>query len=486
MTQKFAFRRDIYNFLLLIFISFIIINFTPKIIFLVFLCILFYMFYKSKKRYFWLAFFFTLIFDTGGLFIGQTEDILSIGPIDISLLTIFTYASIIIVYGRKKVNVNLFQKPLIVWLIYLFFLIFIGLFFGLEGGGKSGLRHYFQIIRFLMLLPILFVLPKLFEENSIEKFSNLIFICIFINLIGQIFFIFYKDSIALVLGSGWSQNYIGMDEKLIRPVIGAWHSLMAFFLAFYLLVKKNKFFSFQYLSIIISLSFISIFITATRGWILAFLGFLCFTLVLFPFKKMTLIFRVLFYAVALLIMIYATIPFVKIQVDKSLERFETIEGLAEGDFTLGGTNVRLTTRHDKVMKVFYESPIVGKGFSTDVMIANDQHVGNQTMLMSGGIVGYFIFLYMLGFIIKKIYFKHKVQKKNQLYNNELLFPIIFIFSLFMIHSTSTALFGYSIYVKAYGNMFYVAFAFSIINRILLDHKQYSRIKSTWRKCRHDL
>ena len=72
-----------------------------------------------------------------------------------------------------------------------------------------------------------------------------------------------------------------------------------------------------------------------------------------------------------------------------------------------------------------------------------------------------------GFKIYRLPIKHK--RKN-FYNDELIVPIAFIISLLIIHSTSSALFGYSLYAKVLTGMFFVAFSFAIINSILIDYK----------------
>lgn len=471
------FKKDLLDFITLFSLSIIVLHFTGNIIKTVYFSILLGVFIKSQKNYFWIAFFSVIIMDVGGIFHGTIKELISIGPIDFSLLILFAIACLIkVVIQANQYLPNLFSKPLKLWLLYMVFLLFTGfVVFGNEGGGKSGLRWYYEVIRLFFLIPLFFVLPKLFNKtNSVIYFANLIFIAVIINITGQFVHVLYGTPVFEILSP--TQNVVqagslpDYSEQLVRPLWGIWINLIAFALALYYLINANNPFKHSYLLLIIFLSFSSVTISATRGYFIAFTFFLILFLFKYSVVKKSKVIKLILSIVILFSLIFILWSPFRIQLGQSFTRLETISSLAEGDITLGGTNIRGTTRHQAAMNLFYKSPIIGLGFSSTAMEGNDQHVGNQMILMSGGVIGFLIIFYFLGFIVRTIISYHKKMQIIPAYKDELLIFVYLFLSMFIIHSTSTALFGFVIYSIAYTNMFFIALVLSIINRELLDRR----------------
>jgi hypothetical protein len=78
----------------------------------------------------------------------------------------------------------------------------------------------------------------------------------------------------------------------------------------------------------------------------------------------------------------------------------------------------------------------------------------------------------LNLSLKTWNFKYPLYIKKE-YGGELKLIPFFLMALFLIHSTSTALFGYSVYVKAYGNMLWIVIVISLINKILNEYYEES-------------
>ena len=151
-----------------------------------------------------------------------------------------------------------------------------------------------------------------------------------------------------------------------------------------------------------------------------------------------------------------------------------MEDLAKGDLSAGGTNSRLSTRHDKVMEVFYKYPIFGGGFSTEVMDKTDQHVGNQNILMAGGIIGYLIVLYFWIYYINKVLKIRNKLSLNNKYRNGLSFMIVIFFSTILIHSSSTSLYGYIAFLKGGSKIIQITIIYVILNQFLLSAIEFEK------------
>ena len=479
---KNIFRKDIVTYLVWLFLAFIVLNFLSEVIIL-FLILLSYYYIKNDNDVAYYAIFFSIIAGLGGLFEGKTENVFSLGPIEINVLIIFIFLCYIkfAVLKKNKRIPFLFFKPVTIYLIYFVFLLVLGLVIGIEEAGESGLRHYFQILRLILLVPIFLILPRIVSGNKfIERLAALLFIGVFINILGQLFMLLTGISISQYISPNkildipvGSASYL---SGMLRPIFGPWIILLSLFFAFYYLLKRTVYFKKGYLYLIIFLSSLSIFITATRGWIIAFSIFILLNALYSLSRIPKRIFSIFGVGLVAFLILYNISSVFRVQIDKSFERVETLELVAEGDISAGGTSVR-HIRGAKVMQGFYESPVIGLGFSSRALYLVDFHVGNQTLLMSGGLIGFSIIAYVLFYIIYKSVStgKYLRLKNKYTYNSELTTIPILLLSLFIIHSTSTTLFGYTVYINAYGNMFWLVMFFSIINRIIYDYMKYDLI-----------
>ena len=113
------------------------------------------------------------------------------------------------------------------------------------------------------------------------------------------------------------------------------------------------------------------------------------------------------------------------------------------------------------MNKFYESPIFGFGYSQDYYEYADLHVGNQTLLLNGGIIGFFIFMFFW------LYFSYKLQIRSRLSGRkDLKVYIIGLIGILIINSASL-IFSYSISVS---NALFQSLLFSFANFYYWDSK----------------
>ena len=182
-------------------------------------------------------------------------------------------------------------------------------------------------------------------------------------------------------------------EGFIRPLEGITVSLLGLFGSVFLYSVNRKE---LYYKVVIIISLVAIWFTATRGWILA--SAIIIVPFLFQIKLRNLINTGL--VVLMLFLLISKVNIIENQVTKVLERVQTLEYTLEGDLTAGGTVSRATSRHEPVWNKFLERPIMGWGYSTEFGNIGDPHVGNQNLLLQIGVFGYILFMALLFSLVK--------------------------------------------------------------------------------------
>jgi hypothetical protein len=197
-----------------------------------------------------------------------------------------------------------------------------------------------------------------------------------------------------------------------------------------------------YLYAVAILCFFSIYLSATRGWIISMISIsVLFVLIVLRKRVMQLVLPVVIFIVVLFIL--NSMQSSKIQMKNVLLRVSSVEKIiTEQDYTAGGTLVRVTERSPRVMNKFYQSPFFGFGFSDEGHKYADGHVGNQNLLLISGVIGYFIFLFFWYSFNSRIFILIKRLSRNNSFKSALKITPFCFLGLFVIHSTSGQLFGY--------------------------------------------
>lgn len=467
LDYKIQKKTDIIYYILIMGITLVVNNFTNQSVKLLYYLIILFIFIQSKNSIIWLVIFFSVIMSIGEFF-ASTKYFFSSGPLKISLLPLFSIAALIKHHNISFNDHNIFKKPFKIYVIYLIFLLLYGfLILGNSGNGIYGTNYYAHTVIFIIVFPLFYTIQKMIKNYSdLLRLVNLIFISVLINLIGQIITIYFKKTFIDIVGVGRTIVDDRYGQHIVRPWSGVFHCYIAFIMGIYFYLKKEKYFSSNYLILVAATSLLSIVFSVTRGWIIAF-GIVLITTV-FIVGNIKYI-RLVIIMMILSMISYLIVPTIKTQIDKVIRRFETIELILEGDLTGGGTVSRLTTRHDNVMRLFYKRPIIGSGFSKEAMDRNDMHVGNQNILMSGGIIGYGIILYFwLYFFYQIVKTRVKLTNANITEAKAISLLIPALLGLLTIHSSSTFLFAYINYVQGLEKLFFVAIIFAIFNRMLLE------------------
>lgn len=470
-------NQDLLKIAVLLLISVIAVYFIPasKTIFLLFTLVLFFN-SNPKHDYFWVFFVLLIIDNPGSLFLQLTDKVIKLGPIIFSFLQLFFITAVIkIVFKSKRYKgIRIFfaktSRPYFFWLT---FLLIEGLFIGIEGGGSTGYRHYYYYALTFVIFPVFFVMPYLIKDYSdVRNLYKLMALFVFFNFISQIYNIIFGMSLHTALGGAnlvdiEDVNAVEDIEGLVRPVYFVFSIFFTFILSSFFLYVKEKELNRTFLYFALVISLFSIIITATRGWILAFLIYLILLIIIDMFyTKKHIPQKIIASLVIVTSFLFLFVPVIERQILKSINRVETVSLIFEGDVTANGTNSRLTTRLYPVLEKFNERPIVGWGFSKTGMEAYDGHVGFLSPLMIGGVVGAVILIMFILSVIRKYYRLYKyLPSQNPLKKGTLVLISSFII-LLVVHFTSAQVFGYYRYISDRGSgALLVALFLSILNAI---------------------
>jgi len=426
------------------------------------------LFFRSSKSYFWLVLFFMLLDAPGGMFTPNESGIAPTLPLfpfilgirDINFAEVFILAMIgkAIYYKREKLNL-VFQFQYLLLLAYLIFLIITSFSFSLD------LMKLFRSIREILPYTMLISIPLLLKkENDYISFFFLLFPFCFFVFFCQIYELALNQKFVTLFGVNIEMLTDGKDG-LVRAInSGSAIFTMLYGSMFFLLLKK-KVFNQIYLLVLLVLCTISIFFGGTRGWEIA-IGLMLFLFFLIRAKNPSKMASGILIPLTLIILLYAYIPVIQKQIDRSWEKLTTVQKLVEGDDTADGTLSRIDERGPRVMKKFSESPIIGFGFSDDYWHYADQHVGNHNLLLNAGILGFLIFAFFWVYFIRKILKTYFSLSHGNNYKQSILIFVIGFLGIFIIHSSSMQMFTYT--VGYFYRGFFIVFFFSMADFYLKE------------------
>ena len=434
MFQFFSQFKFFFKLLFLIALSAFCVYYIPaqfnRLLFLLLLIPI----WKSKNDFFWFAFILILIETPGGLFSGGTAG----DPYRLPLYTLFPkvsfgfqeiYFILILLKGLIKKQGYLYRsftyrKQYSILGILLILLIIMSLMLGMS---FDSLRNtYKSIISISLYVSTIFVFKN---EEDIINFFKTIFPFAFIAIILQLYWMAYNQQLFALFKPGITITQGELSGELKRPIELGVVLLFCFFGSFLYSGNKARPFSNVYLLVINITCFISILMAATRSWFLGFTITYFFYFYL-NYKKLGKNVIAVVIALGFFLIIIFMIPQIRTQVNAASKRLATIEELAAGDLTAGGTLSRLTERGPRVMEGFKTSTIIlGAGYSDLYFEYADGHVGFQNILLQSGIIGFTIiisFALTLFFtplrIIKK--FSYRVDLRPILRNLPLLIPAV--------------------------------------------------------------
>lgn len=464
--MRFKPNKDILHLYLLFILSVVVIYKLPTMIGSMFQILLLIAFWRSKRDYFWLAFVFIIASEPGFLFaavdVVHSFSILPASPFGNLYFYLVFIIIALIKYYNTKIHPSFFLKVNIILIVsYLSIQLM-----------AFGVYKMTAFVRLSLPWLLLFIVPRILkQEEDIAKFFRMVFSFLFFVILTQLYKIITGMEFAVLLGGVASETVEargGIEEvgSALRPVYGIFIPFLAIWGSIYFLTLKKTYFSRQYLTLILGLSVFSIFITATRSWLIASIFMVMFYIVIASRRPVKTLTQITIAAVFILALVQM-LPFLEKQVELSLERYKTLEYFIKGDITAGGTVKRFDVRVKRPMAGFAANPLIGWGVGKKFSSYSDGHVGYHNLLMSTGLIGFtFWMLLWLNFIQKMLETYQRLWKRHP-YKNIPLVLITFGGSILIIH-TSAQWFGYLIW---FNNALAIAFLFTLGQRVFyLDRK----------------
>lgn len=466
--------RDFFSLWGLYITCFLVVYIAPATAKYPFFLLLLVLFARSKNNVLWFALYFLLVSRIGELFpLTRPEEgyvarlpIYNFALLRLPFVDLFLFVAFLKAIFCKQRHTYIVAKWFILLTIYLFLLYALSVGFGMS------VENHIYTIRSLLPLTLIYSMPRLINKNE-KEFYRLFYLlstAMFVVLAAQVF--------VLVFGVSLNSYITGVDEVsvyekiYIRLGMSAYLNISVFVLAlfFYAKTRQNN----TYLSILIGICVFSIFLSGTRGWIIAYF---C-VLVLFFVNQGGIKVRQLGSIIipVALVLALIQIPVVKTAVDSVTQRTQTIYALAEGDLTADGTLKRYDQRAPRVMSKFPESPLFGFGFSDEYWEYGDGHVGHQNLLLQTGIIGTLLFyLLIFSFFFQVLIYRKMMVSKTE--RQAVMVFLIAIVGVILIHSSSTQFIGYILMFSQIEKMLFYAVFFTYADFYLKQMVNNQHIKS---------
>lgn len=423
-------------------------------------------FILSKNHVFWAAVLYILLNSPLHLFYYTSEAwIVQLTPtVGIAYRTFISVAFILkILFLKKEMRIHDYIKRF--YKVFVIYSIFLVLWGSTYGNDRVSL---FLLMQYLFPFLLFFVLPTFFSYNELVQFNKIIFGFTLVHSILALSEVITTGFLLNTLTGGAKEILYTENDGLTRVIGGLFFPLYSISLSFFYLVRKQKEFKKWYLLLIIVLSFLHVLSSATRGWFLASFFIIVFSL--FSYSKSLLgFFRVALAAVFVSLILYLVLPNSIINnLNASFNRLSTITSVIEGDETAEGTLHRITERGPIVLSRFNESPVFGFGYSKISTSYFDHHVGNHSLLLIGGIIG-FIIVWLT--VLRIIAFLLNLDLKYKLKGSFVLG--IALTGIMIIHSTNWTMVSFFIQTKA---VFLIGLIFNHIN-VEIDRNRMLHLKN---------
>lgn len=451
--QQYFTGKHARSILLLFLISILFVHLIPSLS-IPYLILLLFIYSRTSNNALFFALFVILVDSPGGLFAKQQ---LSVLPFlrDVNFFELFVIISFFKAFRHNKNGFKIYGKELLYTiLVYAVFLFIYSIFIGMD------LLKIGNTLRLMLFWSLFYSIPKLLfnNNNTIVSFFKYLFPLLSVYFIFLIFY--YVTGYDVKSLFSFSNINVKDTDDLLRVISGNY--LLYFTLLGSVYYFGSNRFNDKFLMFNIIIIMLSMLSTATRGWII---GFSLIVIIYFflsgyfkknVFNNIPLIFSVILIFILL-------IPPLQKQISFSYDRLLTIESVFKGDETAQGTLSRLSERGPKVMQKYYESPIIGFGFSDEYHEFDDVHVGNQTLLLQGGIILFLLILTLV--FIYGLYAIKKVSSSIQKNAYVALFSVLL--SIIVIHSTSEYMFNLKVRYQA---SVFLTFYFSLFSYTISQKK----------------
>jgi len=438
-------KKDIFLFLILFVLSVISVYYFPPFLNKVFFLLLLTIAFASRKDYFWFTYFIIIVSgpmrlfeDYGGAVIHRIPEYNLIGNygltfIELLLIVFFIKAKI---KGRKN-NLILSKYYHLVFAL-IGFLVILSFLYGIEMSSFIGYARKF------LIFTLFYSFPRLIREKDFIFMFKIFSVLTLLTFINQVLTASVGFNLAdEIAGKHWVEFFF-MDTQYLRAYDSVLSQFFTFIFGLTLYSMKKPPINPKFLLFIIGISFLSIFITGTRGWMVAF-SVVVILYILFVKKRKA---KVITNGIVALMLIFILASFftpIQLLLRSNVERLSTLTSVIQGDLTAEGTISRLNVRLPKVVEGIKRNPILGWGFSETYAKYDDGHVGFANQVLQSGIIGTIV---LVIFLAKFWLLNKNIEKRlprNNNFKNSLLSLNLGMISLIIIHFTSTQIFGFSMH-----------------------------------------
>jgi len=420
----------------------VVIYLLPQILDYVLILLLVGLFIKSKKNYFWLAFFILISFPPFGFFTEGSRDavhrlpLFSLGAgLSFSTHLIFLFVGLAKALLRRNNVYSYFTKHYIVLLIYLGLLAAIA--FIVHG---TDIGTFMDGIKQVFPLSFIFIIYKLIDTREEKyKFMYLLVPFVFLMLFDALFF--------LITGGDYIYNYFNpYNQREVLPLgiasageLNIRFVVMGFHLS-YLIFIFSLSFSFlsrykNYLLLAGLSAFFIILAAALRSWFVIY----SIALLFFLFYSSGKIKHILLMGFLFLLLL---VPLM--QTSTGIQGFAGAFKRISTVFTLGEESsaatqqidAKITRRLPSQLEYIRENPVTGWAFTEK---KGDPDVGNFALLVDAGFAGFLIFLWFwISYIV--ILRKHILILRDKRARNALRMLIILFLGMLLSHFTTNVVF----------------------------------------------
>lgn len=399
------------------------------------------LFSSDRRELFWVSFTFIYASNPAGLFYNYTFGI-NLGQVVVDFSQILTIILFIKVLRKRLVYPLFFNRFL--WILS--GVIILNVLNGFSNG-LGEIRILFRVVKLLLPFSFIYIALIIYKtDEDFKYFFSMIFPFVIIGFVAQLLVYFLGITPAIFLYGKeivGAENVLGgvlPEEQLSRYVFSiGLQSVALMGCLFYLASGRSKF-NKIYLSIILFLCFFSVLLSGTRGWTIGF-GTAILLWSIFSVKRIKGVLISGITITLLYFLIIKSFPVVGHQLQFAINRINTVELLAKGDLSAGGTVQRFTERGPIVMSAFRETnQIFGAGYSKYYFDHQDGHVGHQNLLLQSGYLGYILLNSFILYLIFKLIYQYFKSPKSY-FNEALLAAGLILIGLYLIF-IGLAIFSY--------------------------------------------
>jgi len=433
MEKNHTLRNDLLLIVFLVTLSYLAVYEFPNILrTIIFSGIIIAFIFSRTSTAPWVIYFFFILSSPATLFYAEESWFLVLTPtvgVDYSFIISIgflfkAYISNLNIYNRFVDERNIFFSYILVLIIT-----------GILWGGSSMANTFLTVKSFMNILMILF-LPVIIDlENDESRIRKLAYILIMVLFVIQS----YEITIGRSLFESVNNFFQRGEGSLQRNISGTYLAFFTLILTLSeILTARIKISTWSVIVFIMSI--LLIINTGARGWMIAISVVISGSLLLVIKRRKIFIGLT---SIAFIVLIVLLLPEkYTSNIYKSFDRLSTVSLILEGDLSAGGTASRLTERGPRVMQKFRESPFFGFGFSDVTRDYYDGHVGNQSILLQSGLIGFFV-LYIIILRVLRHFLRSTITlSTGNPYRHKVIIFLIGFAGIIIIHFTSQEMYSY--------------------------------------------